>query len=347
MYYLCRQMREKLQIMCICNNIPTVANTPFISVLMPVYNGEKTLPRSLDSLLDQGVLPFELVIVNDCSTDHTQALLEQFAKNAPKNINVKVIYQEENGGVAKARNVALSHAKGEYILWLDADDYYVPNAFEKLLALPKSDIIGYNYYLQSEGKSRVIDCPHPNTPKSAFRMVSEGKMKWNLWAFMIKRDLIVKHNIHFLSGHNMGEDLYFMGQALLYAQDIQMLHQPMYHYIISNESSLTNNYRPKHYDDIMVNVNGLEQIMLRLKGKETNDEINFLKLTLKLPFLYTRDHKQYKMWQHLFPEADQFIDKYPTPHLYNRWLQKWALRGQYLLIDLFNMAYSVAYRLRY
>ena len=330
-----------------CDNIQKVTAPPLISVLMPVYNGENTIQRSLDSLLDQGAIPFELVVVNDCSTDKTSEVLEQFSINAPKHISVKIIQHEENGGVAKARNTALSHAIGEYVLWLDADDYYAPNSFVQLLSIPQTDVVGYNYYLQNEAKSRLIDCPKPNTPEAALKLICEGKMKWNLWAFMIRRKLIVREDIHFLSGYNMGEDLYFMGQVLLYAKDFQMLNAPLYHYMTSNEASLTKNYNNKHYDDIATNIKALEEIMAKVSSHDYTDDINFLKLTLKLPFLYSRDANQYKKWQELFPEANLFIDEYPSDHKYNQWLQKCAMKGQFWLVDLFNYVYKIADRLRY
>lgn len=330
-----------------CDNIQKACSSPLISVLMPVYNGENTIQRSLDSLLEQGATPFELVVVNDCSTDNTSEVLEQFSINAPEHISVKIIQHEENGGVAKARNTALSHAIGEYILWLDADDYYAPKAFEQLLSLPKTDVVGYNYYLQHETKPRLIDCPKPKTPEAALKLICEGKMKWNLWAFMVKRELVVRENIHFLSGYNMGEDLYFMGQVLLYAKDFQMLHAPLYYYMTSNEASLTNNYNDRHYDDIVANIKALEKIIVTVNSHDYTDDINFLKLTLKLPFLYSRDTNQYMKWQEMFSEANLFIDKYPAAHKYNLWLQKWAMKGHFWLVGLFIFVYKTAYRLRY
>lgn len=135
--------------------------------------------------------------------------------------------------------------------------------------------------------------------------------------------------------------------VLLYAKDFQMLHAPLYYYMTSNEASLTNNYNDKHYDDIVANIKALEEVIEKVNSHDYTDDINFLKLTLKLPFLYSRDRNQYKKWQELFPEANLFIDKYPTAHNYNLWLQKWAIKGQFWLVDLFNFVYMTAYRLRY
>ena len=87
--------------------------------------------------------------------------------------------------------------------------------------------------------------------------------------------------------------------------------------------------------------------MAKVSSHDYTDDINFLKLTLKLPFLYSRDANQYKKWQELFPEANLFIDEYPSDHKYNQWLQKCAMKGQFWLVDLFNYVYKIAYRLRY
>lgn len=314
---------------------------------MPVYNGGQTLQRSLASLLRQGDVAMELIVVNDCSTDNTQEVLEEFAHSAPNNLCVRVIKHDTNGGVAVARNTALSHATGKYIMWLDADDYFSDYAFQKLIALPESDVVSFGYTLQYETKERIIEVPKQSNPWKTFKHMAEGKLKWNLWAFMVRRDLIERHQIRFIPQHNMGEDLYFMGQVLLHADTIQTLDSPLYHYITFNSDSLTNNYKPKHFEDMQVNINSLESVVIAEKGVESQQVLNYLKLTLKLPLLYTIDTQQYQMWQEMFPEANDSIATYPTPHLYNRWLQQWAKSGQFWLLKLFNYLYSFVYSLRY
>ena len=101
------------------------------SILIPVHNGEDTLPHAMESILQQEFADFEAVVVNDGSTDGTGQLAERLAGQDRR---IRVVHQP-NGGVASARNRAMDEARGDWILWLDADDAYTDGAFGKIAAL--------------------------------------------------------------------------------------------------------------------------------------------------------------------------------------------------------------------
>lgn len=92
-----------------------------ISVIIPCFNSEKTIKRAVDSVINQSLAPFEIILINDCSTDNTENVIFDI-KDRYKNINIKYIKLEKNSGPGKARNVAWDIAKGKYIAFLDADD---------------------------------------------------------------------------------------------------------------------------------------------------------------------------------------------------------------------------------
>lgn len=104
----------------------TVNMTPKVSVIMPVYNGQAYLEQALNSMLAQSFQDWELVVIDDGSTDSTPNILARYTDS-----RIKVIHQD-NSGEASARNMGLDHAKGDYIAFLDADDYYFPNALKDL-----------------------------------------------------------------------------------------------------------------------------------------------------------------------------------------------------------------------
>lgn len=110
----------------------------FISVIFPVYNAEKYLKTCLDSLISQTYTNFEVLCVDDGSTDHSLDILRFYEK---KDNRIKVFIQE-NAGPAAARNKALQYASGNYISFVDADDYLVENAFEKLSKVAVEKKIG-------------------------------------------------------------------------------------------------------------------------------------------------------------------------------------------------------------
>lgn len=92
-----------------------------LSVIIPNYNNEQFLEKCLDSVLTQSVLPSEIIVVDDCSTDNSRQIIENYEKQFP---SVRGIYLTENGGVSHARNTGILAAKGEYVTTLDADDFY-------------------------------------------------------------------------------------------------------------------------------------------------------------------------------------------------------------------------------
>lgn len=116
-----------------------MSSTPLVSVTMPVYNGEKTIQLAISSLLNQTYKNWLCVIVNDCSTDGTASILSKYEKDP----RFRIIHLPVNKGRGNARQVALENAEGEYICYLDADDFYHPHKLEKqVLAFNKhSDII--------------------------------------------------------------------------------------------------------------------------------------------------------------------------------------------------------------
>ena len=103
--------------------------TPFISIIMPVYNVEKYIEKSVESVLSQTFTDFELLLVDDCSPDNSGKICDDFAK---RDSRVRVIHLEKNGGVSNARNTAMQEIQGRYLCFLDSDDYFDENMLEVL-----------------------------------------------------------------------------------------------------------------------------------------------------------------------------------------------------------------------
>lgn len=104
---------------------------PLISVMVPVYNVENYLEKCLDSIIDQTYQNLEIILVNDGSKDNSPKICDEYAK---KDNRIKVIHKD-NGGLSDARNVGLMHCKGDYLGFVDSDDWIKPNMYEKLLEL--------------------------------------------------------------------------------------------------------------------------------------------------------------------------------------------------------------------
>lgn len=147
--------------------------TPLISVILPTYSRESYLAESIESVLAQTYTNFELIIVNDCSTDHTAELLEDFRK---KDKRIRVIENEINKGAPASRNIAVELAGGKYLAMMDSDDISLPARFEKQVE-----------FLEKQPQTYVLGC-------SAFVIDPEGNTV-NEWHLPTRDRLIRWHSI--------------------------------------------------------------------------------------------------------------------------------------------------------
>ena len=139
-----------------CDN--TLCNTSlFVSVVIPVFNCEKYVEDSINSVINQSFTDFELIIVDDASTDHTPEILRQYQEKDPR---IKVIRQNRNVGVAKSRNVGFDHSRGKLIALLDADDYWHSDKLKKqvdTLIKTKADLVYCSYEIVDEKGTNICD----------------------------------------------------------------------------------------------------------------------------------------------------------------------------------------------
>ncbi len=145
-------------------------NKPLVSVIMPVYNGEKYIKQAVESVYQQGV-PLELLVIDDGSTDHTQEVLSVYEGRE----DFRYLKNEKNMGAAGSRNRGVKEAKGEYIAYLDADDLWTPDKLEKELAFLKEKqaafvFTGYEFADENgKGTGKIVRVPATITYKEALK----------------------------------------------------------------------------------------------------------------------------------------------------------------------------------
>ncbi|MCT3806809.1 glycosyl transferase family A [Elizabethkingia anophelis] len=326
-----------------------------ISVIIPVYNAEKTLYKSIDSLINQSYPHLELIFINDCSQDNTLNILYQYEKKIvdnSKGLVIKIISHEENKGVAAARNTGLQNATGELIYYVDADDFIDEGAIELLVEKQQendADIVGCSWYLSFNQNKRRMNQPPFNDSLEAIQQMLNGKMRWNLWLFMVKRSLYEDYNIRFIPGMNMGEDLMVIMKLFVHANKVAFVNDALYHYGQSNEDSLTKTYSEKHRREVTANLYEVEEYLHKSSFfKSIGDGISFLKLNIKLPLLISDKKENYECWINWFPEANKFIMKNKDLPLRTRILQWLALRKQYWILKLYyNLVIRYIYGVLY
>ena len=216
------------------------------SVLIPVYNTEQYLDECINSILSQSFKDFEIIIVNDGSTDNSGKLCDKYKNNYPNQITV---IHQENQGLISARRVAINCAKGEYCVFVDSDDFVEPilleNVNQCLCQISDIDIVMYSYYYFSDGKRKE----HSKIANNGMIWDSSNKAELYkklvfsseidaIWIKAIKTDLLLKDPIPYekYKHKNMSEDLLQSLYPITFAEKIYYLDNPLYDYRYNNQS---------------------------------------------------------------------------------------------------------------
>ena len=214
-----------------------------VSIITPVYKVASFIERCAVSLFKQTYKDMEYVFVDDCSPDNSVEILKGVLKRYPeRESQVKIISHLSNRGVAAARNTGLETVTGDYVYYVDADDWIEKDAIEQMVSLAQrngSDIVAGGWYLTFSENERRMPMPVYPDVGSSLRAMLGGQMRWNLWLFMIRRELYEQYNITYIEGQNVGEDMMVLVKLFAHANSISYLNKPVYHYVRMNNTSIT------------------------------------------------------------------------------------------------------------
>ena len=226
-----------------------VKNNKLISIIVPVYNAEKYLERCILSILNQTLKDIELILINDGSPDDSQKIIDKYKKEYPDIIKTKTII---NSGPSVARNTGLEIATGEYIGFVDSDDYIEKTMYEKLYSKAmeeKSDIVACGYFTETE---KTIKAYQTGYLEHYGKSIVENPEIFiygvpYLWNKIFKRELITKNKISFNKELKIFEDLTLVYKLFAHANKISKIEDPLYYYIKENTESLTSKFSEKFF----------------------------------------------------------------------------------------------------
>lgn len=208
---------------------------PLLTIAVAVYNTEKYLKDCMDSVVNQTYQNLEIICVNDCSTDNSLEILEEYAI---KDKRIKIINNEKNLGLGVTRNVGMDAAHGEYILFIDSDDWLDLTACEKLISKAKennSDVVFYSIYVISGDKKRVrkqfCDVSYPLSLEDRKTLLRYGA---ETWSRLLKLEFMKKKRIGFPTFHFM-EDQKPHWMMCLLAEKVAFVSECLYYYRIHSE----------------------------------------------------------------------------------------------------------------
>ncbi len=213
-----------------------------LSLIIPIYNASSYLASCLDSLLSQSYQDFELILVDDGSMDDSPSICDEYAA---KDERIKVLH-EAHHGVAHSRQVGLEVTRGEYILYVDADDTVEPGMIVDMYqeaVTKKADLVICDYReLTHEGEVYRKQEPTALDGVAVLEDILDGKLYGALWNKMMRREWLLQTKASFPQGLTMREDLIFLSQCLPYASKIAYIHKAYYGYERRNASALTSHY---------------------------------------------------------------------------------------------------------
>lgn len=208
-----------------------------VSVIIPVYNVEKYLSKALDSVCEQTLKDIQIICIDDCSTDNSVKIIKEYMG---RDSRIELIKTESNRGQGNARNIGLKQVNGEYIMFLDPDDWFAENACElayNQIKANDNDVVKFNYYIYYEKNKKI---KYRDMTKNFKEILDKNNIKLadlknfkipggSVWDNIYKAEFIRENNVKFGEGH-CGEDNVFYIKAMLLSNTISLLKEPLYYY---------------------------------------------------------------------------------------------------------------------
>lgn len=241
---------------------------PKISVILPVYNVEQYIAKSIHSVLNQSYIDFELIVVIDGSKDNSEVIAREFEKT---DLRVKV-YTKPNGGLSDARNYGLNMATGEFIYFLDSDDWIEPNLLEdniKMLEDKNLDFIVFGFYQDNVDSNEQLIENIPHIPENNEWINSEPiyftpymlNILGYAWNKIYRKGYLDKHQIKFTIGVSLVEDILFNAKVYQYADRIVFNRQAYVHYIQRPVTTLTKQFHEQSFEWVKLKHKALQDFL--------------------------------------------------------------------------------------
>lgn len=252
-----------------------------VSIIIPIYNTEGYIEKTLDSIIKQTNKNFEIILINDGTKDGAVQVAEKTLENTQ--IQYKLIEQENNYGQSKARNIGIENARGNYILFLDSDDYIESDLIEKVEKniSENLEILLYDYIrVKSDGeiiKNKHQEFKHFNKDikgREVFDAYRNNELRIWTSSLVYSRKYIIENNIRFPEDSFAAEDLNFIFKALLIAKKVKCIEDELAYYY-QRKDSLTNN---PNIDKNITVIDSMEDLCLFIENNIGDNElINIIK----------------------------------------------------------------------
>lgn len=261
------------------------------SLIVPVYNTEKYIEKCLNSILNQSYKNYEIIVINDGSTDNSVQILDKYKSNK----KLKIINQK-NKGLSEARNEGLKYISGDYILFVDSDDYIEPKLLETLNSnITDEDLIRFQTQTVNDNYEIIEKYPENEfknlSGKEAFKILTTFNYVENAWLYAYKKDYFIKSKYKFMSGM-IHEDYGLTPLVIIKANKVKSINYIGYDYLIRSGSIMNN-------DEYEKTIKKAKDTLIQYKKIIDLDNDIYYKsflantILLKLNTLKGKDYKDY------------------------------------------------------
>ena len=256
---------------------------PLISVCVPIYNVELYIERCARSLLIQTYDNIEYIFVDDSTRDNSIEVLNRIIAECGTLKQIKIIHHTHNRGLAAARNTALEHATGEFIVHVDSDDWIEPNAIELLVKHQletNADIVSCNAIAHyPEGRTEMLIEPKYETIDDMVMQTIQLTLDHVIWRRLIRKSLYTNNDIRAVEGVNIGEDHHTLPRLVACADTFACVDDFLWHYNCENQNSYMQQSRGFNYKRYCSDLSSIDILISYFeKNKKYYDELQKIKI---------------------------------------------------------------------
>lgn len=255
--------------------------SPLITFIVPCYNVELYIENCINSILHQTYKNIEIIPVDDGSPDRSGEIIDNMAS---KDNRVRPIHKE-NGGVSSARNVGIEAASGDYIVFVDGDDYLAPDYAEYMLDLAKKNdaefVLSQNCY-SKEGENQIVeDSIKCITPEDATALLLSPRIVVGCWNKMFKRKLLIDNNLRFSTTQFYGEGLLFITSVSQLANKVAVGNRKVYYYRRNNYASACTKFNINNFYNGSASIDIIER-NLKIRSPKVLNMLAFHRCQFKM-----------------------------------------------------------------
>lgn len=254
-----------------------------ISIIIPTFNNRELLSKCVESIIAQTVDNYEILIIDDGSSDGTNQSIKKYL-----NKNIKYFYKN-NSGVSSSRNYGIKVSKGDYIVFVDSDDYCDESLLEEAYNIFKSKNVDWVIYGYSIIANKTIKINVENNIlvrdkddiKRNIKLIEEKSLIASPWTSMYKSDIIKKNKIFFDEELNYGEDVLFNLEYLKYIKSFYIINKNLYNYVCLGNESLTTKYVPNRIENMNKAIEKRREVFRKFNMNDDEYRIHFANMYVK------------------------------------------------------------------